>query len=87
MFQIWDTAGQERFKAMAPLFYRNASAAMLVFDVTEPGSFENVKKWVAELRRHVEAYMILCVVANKIDLKHSRKVLVMKLLIHNLYNN
>mmetsp|Transcript_34728 Transcript_34728/g.87317 ORF Transcript_34728/g.87317 Transcript_34728/m.87317 type:complete len:112 (-) Transcript_34728:598-933(-) len=43
--QIWDTAGQERFRSMVPMYYRGASAALLVYDVTEPESFESIKDW------------------------------------------
>ncbi|CAG9813758.1 unnamed protein product [Phaedon cochleariae] len=72
--QIWDTAGQERFKAMAPMFYRNANAALLVFDITSPTSFEGMKMWVQEVKRNVEEAMVLCVVGNKTDLNDQRKV-------------
>lgn len=44
--QIWDTAGQERFRSMAPMYYRNAKAAILVFDVQKPESFEKIKEWL-----------------------------------------
>lgn len=72
--QVWDTAGQERFKAMAPMFYRNANAALLVFDITSQISFENMKGWVQELHRNVEDALVLCVIGNKIDLQSERKV-------------
>jgi small GTP-binding protein len=41
--QIWDTAGQERFKSMAPMYYRNAKAAILVFDVSKKDTFDKVR--------------------------------------------
>ena len=44
-FEIWDTAGQERFNALIPIYYRNAKAAIVVFDVTNKNSFERAKKW------------------------------------------
>lgn len=72
--QIWDTAGQERFKAMAPMFYRNANAAILIYDITSASSFESMKGWVVELRRNVEGAMVLCVLGNKIDLVNKREV-------------
>ncbi|KAJ3648404.1 hypothetical protein Zmor_020209 [Zophobas morio] len=72
--QIWDTAGQERFKAMAPMFYRNANAALIVFDITSQQSFESMQGWVVELQRNVESPMVLCVVGNKIDLSKNREV-------------
>ncbi|CAG9859835.1 unnamed protein product [Phyllotreta striolata] len=72
--QIWDTAGQERFKAMAPMFYRNANAALLIFDITSQLSFDSIKMWVQELKGNVEESMMLCVVGNKLDLNDQRQV-------------
>lgn len=72
--QLWDTAGQERFKAMAPLYYRNANAALLVFDVTNHSSFEEVKSWIHELQKNVQEPMFLLLVGNKIDLDEQRAV-------------
>jgi Ras-related protein Rab-21 len=72
--QLWDTAGQERFKAMAPMYYRNANAALLVFDVTNHNSFEEVKSWILELQRNVQEPMFLLLVGNKIDLDVQRAV-------------
>ena len=46
----WDTAGQERFRSMAPLYYRGAVAAILVFSITDESSFEKLKEWVRELK-------------------------------------
>jgi Ras-related protein Rab-21 len=72
--QIWDTAGQERFKAMAPMFYRNANAALIVFDITSAQTFESMQGWVLELKKNVDNPMVLCVVGNKIDLAKNRQV-------------
>ncbi|KAJ3637138.1 hypothetical protein MTP99_000621 [Tenebrio molitor] len=72
--QIWDTAGQERFKAMAPMFYRNANAALIVFDITSVQTFESMQGWVLELKKNVDNPMVLCVVGNKIDLAKNRQV-------------
>lgn len=44
--QIWDTAGQERFRSMAPMYYRNAKAAILVFDLLNEATFEKIKEWL-----------------------------------------
>lgn len=44
--QIWDTAGQERFRAMAPMYYRNAAAAIVCFDVTDESTFSTMMDWV-----------------------------------------
>lgn len=51
--QIWDTAGQEKFRAMTPMYYRNANAALLVFDITSYKSFVEVKGWVQELHKYI----------------------------------
>ncbi|XP_014287130.1 ras-related protein Rab-21 isoform X3 [Halyomorpha halys] len=72
--QVWDTAGQERFRSMAPMYYRNANAALLVFDITQQTSFASIKSWVKELQRNVEEPLVLCVVGNKTDLESQRKV-------------
>ncbi|KAG5395236.1 hypothetical protein IGI04_025199 [Brassica rapa subsp. trilocularis] len=49
-FEIWDTAGQERYHSLAPMYYRGAAAAIIVFDITNQGSFDRAKKWVQELQ-------------------------------------
>ncbi|RQM20896.1 hypothetical protein B5M09_004077 [Aphanomyces astaci] len=69
--QIWDTAGQERFRSMAPMYYRNAKAAILVFDVTKEDTFAKVKECLNELRKHVDDDIVLAVVGNKCDLATS----------------
>lgn len=68
VLSIWDTAGQERFHALGPIYYRDADAALLVYDVTEPDSLERVKKWVGEVRLMGPANMALVIAANKMDL-------------------
>ncbi|XP_059485289.1 ras-related protein Rab-31 [Neocloeon triangulifer] len=72
--QVWDTAGQERFRAMAPMYYRNANAALLVFDITQVHSFEAVRMWVKELQKNVPEPMVMCLVGNKTDLASERRV-------------
>uniref|UniRef100_A0A6B2E8M9 Putative gtpase n=1 Tax=Phlebotomus kandelakii TaxID=1109342 RepID=A0A6B2E8M9_9DIPT len=72
--QIWDTAGQERFRSMAPLYYRGANAALLVFDLTNYASFGAVKTWVSELQRNVQEPMVLTLVGSKSDLEEARAV-------------
>jgi len=65
---IWDTGGQERFRAMAPLYYRDAAGAVIVYDCTDQNSFEAVKYWVSELRSKGPSSVCLCVAANKCDM-------------------
>ncbi|XP_061726573.1 ras-related protein Rab-31 isoform X2 [Cydia pomonella] len=72
--QVWDTAGQERFRSMAPMYYRNANAALLVYDITSVGSFTAIKTWVKELQSNVPEPMALALVGNKCDLQEARAV-------------
>lgn len=51
--QIWDTAGQERFQSLGPTFYRGTDCCILVYDVTKPKSFENIKKWQSEFSKQI----------------------------------
>nr|XP_031847647.1 ras-related protein RabJ isoform X2 [Nomia melanderi]XP_031847648.1 ras-related protein RabJ isoform X2 [Nomia melanderi] len=74
LLKVWDTAGQEKFRSMAPMYYRNANAAMLVFDLTQYNTFTAMKGWVAELRKNVEGSIVLVVIGNKSDLKEERQV-------------
>ncbi len=72
--QIWDTAGQERFRSMAPLYYRGAVAAILVFSMTDESSFEKLKDWVRELQANVDEPLVLAIACNKADLAEQRVV-------------
>ena len=72
--QIWDTAGQERFRSMAPLYYRGAVAAILVFSMTDEVSFEKLKEWVRELQNNVEEPLVLAIACNKADLADQRVI-------------
>lgn len=72
--QIWDTAGQEKFRAISSSYYRGAIGAFLVFDITKQNTFDNVEKWLRELREFGESQMVIMLVANKTDLKHLRVV-------------
>ncbi|CAA0814079.1 Ras-related protein RABA2a [Striga hermonthica] len=72
--QIWDTAGQERYRAITSAYYRGALGALLVYDVTKPTTFENVNRWLKELRDHADSNIIIMLIGNKTDLKHLRAV-------------
>ncbi|KAK7833183.1 ras-related protein rhn1 [Quercus suber] len=73
-FDIWDTAGQERYHSLAPMYYRGAAAAVVVYDITSMESFERAKKWVQELQRQGNPNLIMFLAANKADLEEKRKV-------------
>ncbi|CAD5113022.1 DgyrCDS2224 [Dimorphilus gyrociliatus] len=72
--QVWDTAGQERFRSMAPLYYRNANAAILVFDITNRYTFDDVHVWVEEVRKNATGHLDLILIGNKSDLEEDRQV-------------
>jgi len=65
--QIWDTAGQERFRSMAPMYYRQAKAAVCVFDVTNEESFHRVSAWLKDLKSHADPNVVVCLAGNKCD--------------------
>ncbi|XP_074578721.1 uncharacterized protein LOC141835191 isoform X1 [Curcuma longa] len=70
---IWDTAGQERFHALGPIYYRDADAALLVYDITDSDTFVRVKKWVKELQQMASKDIVMAIAANKSDLVRSKK--------------
>ncbi|KAG0380718.1 MAG: GTP-binding protein ypt5 [Linnemannia gamsii] len=72
-FEIWDTAGQERFHSLAPMYYRNAQAAVIVYDVTKASSLEKAKSWVKELQRQANPNIVIALTGNKVDLVANRK--------------
>ncbi|KAG2677775.1 hypothetical protein I3760_12G112300 [Carya illinoinensis] len=72
--QIWDTAGQERYRAITSAYYRGAVGAFLVYDATRHLTFENVERWLKELRDHTDSNIVIMLVGNKADLRHLRAV-------------
>lgn len=73
-FEIWDTAGQERYAALAPLYYRGAAVAVVVYDITSPDSFLKAQYWVKELQKHGSPDIVMALVGNKADLNENRRV-------------
>ena len=74
-FEIWDTAGQERFRALAKLFYNNAAACILVYDITFRESFEDLKNiWIPEIKENSQDDLILVIAGNKSDKYDEEKV-------------
>ncbi|RYC56749.1 hypothetical protein CHU98_g9460 [Xylaria longipes] len=67
-FEIWDTAGQERYKSLAPMYYRNANCAVVVYDITQSASLDKAKAWVKELQRQANENIIIALAGNKLDL-------------------
>jgi len=72
--QIWDTAGQERYRAITSAYYRGAVGALLVYDIAKHLTYENVERWLRELRDHADANIVIMLVGNKSDLRHLRAV-------------
>ena len=62
-FEIWDTAGQERYRSLAPMYYRGAAAAIIVYDITNPDSFAGAKSWVKELQRRGDQNVVIAMVS------------------------
>ncbi|XP_006000338.1 ras-related protein Rab-25 isoform X2 [Latimeria chalumnae] len=72
--QIWDTAGLERYRAITSAYYRGAVGALLVYDISKHLTYENVERWLKELRDHADINIIIMLVGNKSDLAHIRAV-------------
>ncbi|ODV62732.1 Rab family GTPase [Ascoidea rubescens DSM 1968] len=73
-FEIWDTAGQERFASLAPMYYRNAQSALIVYDITKPQSFIKARHWVKELHEQASKDITIALVGNKLDLASERQI-------------
>ncbi|GBG29832.1 Ras-related protein Rab-1A [Hondaea fermentalgiana] len=72
--QIWDTAGQERFRTITSSYYRGAHGIIIVYDVTDQESFDNVKTWLQEIDRYAAEKVNTLLVGNKSDLTNKRVV-------------
>ena len=68
-------AGQERYRAITSAYYRGAVGALLVYDISKRLTFENVERWLKELRTHADPSIVVMLVGNKCDLKHLQAVL------------
>lgn len=73
-FEIWDTAGQERYRSLAPMYYRGAAAAVVVYDITSPDSFDGAKRWISELKAMHTPDVVIALVGNKVDQEGHRAV-------------
>ena len=72
--QIWDTAGQERYKAITSTYYKGAKGAIIVYDITRKITFDNIEKWIGDLKVNGDANIIIFLVGNKSDLNDNRQV-------------
>ena len=71
---IWDTAGQERFKTITSTYYKGAHGIILVYDITDRESFNNINNWLTEVRKHAGAQVVKLLVGNKCDMEEERVV-------------
>lgn len=72
--QLWDTAGQERYRAITTAYYRNALCIILIYDITNRKSFDNLVYWINEIRNHSSTESIIYLVGNKTDLANLRAI-------------
>jgi len=67
-------AGQERYRAITSAYYRGAVGALLVYDISKHQTYENVGRWLKELRDHADGNIVIMLVGNKSDLRHLRSI-------------
>ncbi len=72
--QVWDTAGQERFRTISRAYYKGAHGVILMYDVTNQKTFNNIKRWLEEIKKEASNRICLLLIANKIDMKEERIV-------------
>ena len=72
--QIWDTAGHEKFRTITTSYYKSAHAILILYDITEPSSFEHIKNWMVEIDKFGKQGVLRVIVGNKTDLENNRKV-------------
>ena len=72
--EIWDTAGQERYKSITSVYYKGAKGAFIVYDITSRKSFDDVDKWIEEIKEKTSKDIKLIIIGNKIDLKDERDI-------------
>ncbi|KAJ7233119.1 P-loop containing nucleoside triphosphate hydrolase protein, partial [Mycena haematopus] len=85
--QLWDTAGQERFRSMAPMYYRGANAALLLYDITNVSTFDDIRGWLEELKKNCQPELLIYIVGSKADLSSYRQVTsdLARLSLHNWF--
>ena len=72
--QIWDTAGQDRFRSITKNYYKGSNGIILIYDVTNKRTFENVKSWVSQIHEEISDKVVIYLIGNKIDMEEERKV-------------
>ena len=72
--QIWDTAGQENFRSITRAYYKNSACALVVYDISNRESFENISTWIEDCRSQSPQTIFMVLVGNKNDLEDKRVV-------------
>ena len=72
--QIWDTAGQDRFRAITKNYYKGANGIILIYDVTNLQTYENVKNWITQIREETNPTVVIYLAGNKIDIPEEERV-------------
>ena len=72
--QIWDTAGQERYRSITSAYYKGAKGAFIVYDITRKLTFDNIDKWVTDLKTNGDKNISIILIGNKSDLEDKREV-------------
>mmetsp|Transcript_100662 Transcript_100662/g.157217 ORF Transcript_100662/g.157217 Transcript_100662/m.157217 type:complete len:210 (-) Transcript_100662:60-689(-) len=70
--QIWDTAGQEAYASLIKSYYRGASGALLVYDISRRDSFDNILRWLEEVQQNAHANIVMMLIGNKTDLRSGK---------------
>ncbi|KAA6355387.1 MAG: putative Rab GTPase, partial [Streblomastix strix] len=74
ILQIWDTAGQERFRSLVSSYIRDCSAAIIIYDITNRDSFDNIDGWINDVRNERGDEAVILIVGNKYDLDNQRAI-------------
>ena len=72
--QLWDTAGQERFRTIAKSYYKGAHGIVLIYDVTVKKTYDNIRKWLNQIKNEASRRISIILVGNKIDCDDKREV-------------
>ncbi|XP_048222365.1 ras-related protein Rab-37 isoform X2 [Perognathus longimembris pacificus] len=72
--QIWDTAGQERFRSVTHAYYRDAQALLLLYDITNKSSFDNIRAWLTEIHEYAQRDVVILLLGNKADVNNERMI-------------
>ena len=72
--QIWDTAGQERYRSITSAYYKGAKGALIVYDITRKNTFDNIDKWITDLKLNGDKNICIIILGNKSDLINKREI-------------